>query len=175
MAKTFLSDIALSEKSYQKLDELYRIRFGEKGRKITNIERFGPDNKPEYDKQLHQDLSIDIDGLTIFGQEKILRNEFIKFNTFTIEFYQNRFTKEEGEFFNLHVQFFTHGYWDHKEEGFAKLYIIKLPKFMKWLKKEYTMDQIKQMTKEDQNSNASFFYFDYDKIPQECIFHREVS
>ena len=49
-------------------------------------------------------------GSQLTGQEKALSYSYSKYNTFTMEFYQNRSTKEQGEFFKIASQFYLSGY-----------------------------------------------------------------
>lgn len=54
------------------------------------------------DKEFAIDLRIRLNnGTQLTGQEKALSNKFYKYRTFTMEFWQNRETKEPGEFFKI--------------------------------------------------------------------------
>lgn len=123
-------DYALSQKAEPYQDIIYKQLFP-----VKNIERFNKGIEPNIlDTKYHIDVQIKTTNFTTFlGQEKALRHEWAKYNTFTIEFYQNRFTKELGEFFNLGAQFYLHAYWNKEYNGFQKWYLIKIFDFLQWL------------------------------------------
>ena len=109
-------------------------------------------------------------GIKLLGQEKALRFKFASFNTFTIEFYQNRYTKEHGEFFNLGAQFYLHSYWNEDESGFLKWYFIKIFDFLAHLKTK-PIQELEIQTKPS-TSLASFYYIKYNQIPELFIYSK---
>ena len=106
-----------------------------------------------------------------------MKNFFIllyyKYKTFTMEFYQNRHTKEEGEFFKIASQFYLTGYSDQTGIKFAEWKIIDLLKFINWLKKK-TRQELEAKTRTAGGSRASFFYIPYSEIPKEFIIKEAV-
>jgi hypothetical protein len=164
----FHEDLELSVKAEQYQNNLYREIFD-----IKNINRFANKDGHILDVKYHIDVELELNnGIKLLGQEKALRNEFSKFNTFTIEFYQNRFTKEKGEFFNLGAQFYLHSYWNKNYDGFEKWYLIKIFDFLTWLKKSNITD-LENQTRAS-TSKASFYFINYDKIPKEFIYENKT-
>lgn len=151
-------------------DELYKRIFP-----IKNIIRFSKEDRHILDKDYHIDIELEMNnGIKLLGQEKALRKKFSEFDTFTIEFYQNRFTKEKGEFFNLGAQFYCHGYMngDTLEDttGFLKVYIIRIFDFLEQLKK-HSIKELEHWTKPS-SGNASFYHIKYSDIPEEFIYFK---
>ena len=136
---------------------------------IDSIKRFNKkDDKFILDQEFHIDVILTLkNGSSITGQEKSLSNKFYKFKTFTMEFYQNRFTKEKGEFFKIASQFYLHGYSDESGFEFKEWYIFDVIKILNWLK-SYEVSQLEKNTRPS-TSNASFLYIPYNKIPKEFI------
>ncbi len=163
------NDLKFSENAEQYQDELYRNVFP-----IKKITRFP--NCHVLDRNYHIDIELEmINGIKLLGQEKALRKQFSEFNTFTIEFYQNRFTKEKGEFFNLGAQFYCHGYLNgnlpEDTTGFIKVYIINIFDFLEQLKQK----PIKELEKKTKPSTgkASFYFINYNDIPSKFIYFKK--
>jgi hypothetical protein len=136
---------------------------------IKDIKRFKKgEEKFILDQEFHIDVVLTLkNGSTITGQEKTLSNKFYKFKTFTMEFYQNRFTKEKGEFFKIASQFYLHGYSDETGFEFKEWYIFDVVKILNWLKACKVSD-LENRTRPS-TSKASFLFIDYNKIPKEFI------
>lgn len=157
----FENDLALSHKAEPLIDNIYRTVFP--GCNITRTQG------NILDRLYHVDTVIELSNkIKLIGQEKVLRNQFIEFNTFTVECLQNRFTAETGELFNLGAQFYFHGYWNDKENDIEKWYLFKIFDFLIWLTK-YSYDEIIAHTRPS-SSNASFFWIKYDDIPDNIIY-----
>ena len=168
MPNTFHDDYSLSVLAQPHQDDIYKSIFP-----IKKITRFNHEEDLILDKKYHIDVELElINGIKLLGQEKALRAHFAKFDTFTIEFYQNRFRKEPGEFFNIGAQFYLHGYWNESYNGFCKWYLIKLFDFLTYLKK-LPLEQLEKQTRPS-TSRASFYYITYNKIPSE-FFYRTMS
>jgi len=170
---SFADDLALSKKVMPLQDKIYKRCFGDK---IKIIRFNGLDNSDNaiLDKKFHIDVKIELCNHSILlGQEKALRHKFNKYNTFTIEFYQNRETKELGEFFNLGAQFYLHGYLNEAENKFVKWRFIKIFDFLEWLK-GYDIKKLEKHTRATYNSRASFFYIDYNNIPPKFIYNKNI-
>jgi hypothetical protein len=135
------------------------------------IERFGPGHPLSIlDRNFAIDMRIQLpNGSHLTGQEKALTFPCYKFRTFTMEFYQNRHTREPGEFFHIASQFYLHGYADQSGEHFIEWKIINILPFMAWLKNN-TLEWFASKIRDDRESRAAFFYFPYDDIPQEFYF-----
>lgn len=169
---TFGDDFEFSLAAQPIQDEVYKRIFGNYLKKIT---RFPKSNERHVlDINYHIDVEIEfVNNIKILGQEKALRKQWSDLNTLTIEFYQNRFTKEKGEFFNLGAQFYLHGYVDGNipEEitRFLKCYFIKIFDFLEWLKRK-PVEELEKNTRPTKGSRASFYWIRYDNIPREFIY-----
>lgn len=120
------------------------------------------------DQHFHIDVVVTMpNNSTLTGQEKTLSNHFYKFKTFTMEFYQNRFTRERGEFFKIASQFYLHGYSDRTGKEFIEWFIFDILKVIDWLK-DCGEDKLAQKTRPS-TSKASFLPIAYNKIPPEFI------
>jgi hypothetical protein len=118
------------------------------------------------DRLYHIDCTVTTDkGYVLTLQEKGLRYKFSNFNTFTMEYYQHRDTKQPGEYFTLASQLYFHGYLTDNLSAFEKWMIVDIPRFMIW-SREY--DLTKRL-RADTVSHANFVYFDYDMIPNDVI------
>ncbi|MCK4259878.1 MAG: hypothetical protein KAX49_12930 [Halanaerobiales bacterium] len=163
---SFHEDLELSKKTSPFIDAVYTELLQTTKIKRTNTEA---NNNEVLDREFHIDTIIERqNGTKITLQEKILRNEKSSFNTFTMEFYQNRHSKEKGEFFNICSQYYFHGYLNENEDGLEKWYIINVSRLNKWLSK-YNIKQIEEQKTRPSTSNASFFWVNYNNIPKDCI------
>lgn len=121
------------------------------------------------DKEYAIDMEIRLaNNALLLGQEKTLRNCFYHFRTFTMEFYQNRFTKEPGEFFKIASQFYLHGYADPAGVRFVEWHIICIFKFIDWLKR-CPVASLERRLKPAGGSRAAFLPIPYDRIPERFI------
>lgn len=169
---TFGDDFEFSLAAQPLQDKIYKYIFKDY---LKNITRFPKSDKRHIlDINYHIDVELEfINGIKILGQEKALRYKFRNHDTFTIEFYQNKDTKEKGEFFNLGAQFYLHGYLDGDEPKeitkFLKCYFIKIFDFLEWLKKK-SIEELEKNTRPTQGSRASFYWIIYNDIPREFIY-----
>jgi len=163
----FTSDIKLCEKSKPIQDWLYKkIFIG------AQVCRFEQDNERHIlDEKFHIDVVLKLsNGIVLTGQEKALRYKYSEYNTFTIEFYQDREKKIKGEFFNMGAQFYNHSYWNTtKDKFFVKGRIIKCFEFFDWLRDKSIKD-LEKDTRSTGGSRASFLKIKYDDLPKGCIF-----
>ena len=123
---------------------------------------------------LDQEFAIDLkvilpSGGQLSGQEKALSNQYYHYRTFTIEFWQNRYTKEPGEWFKIASQFYLSGYSDTSGIEFAEWKIIKMFPFMVWLK-QFAPDRLAEKVKPAGGSRAGFLPIPYKHIPHDCIY-----
>lgn len=130
-----------------------------------------------YDKgsnNLHiLDVNFHIDGKIILlnksaitMQEKALSNKYYKYKTFTMEFYQNRYTKELGEFFKIASQIYLHGYSDTSGVNFIEYHIIKVYDFIAWMNQTFTIEWLENNMRNAAGSRATFINIPYSQIPQ---------
>ena len=136
----------------------------------SSIERFPPES-PLFvlDQQFAIDVRVKLGNQsTITGQEKALSNKFHKYRTFTMEFWQNRYDKEPGEFFKIASQFYLHGYSDETGVQFEEYLIINVLTLMNYLK-GFSIEELSNRTKPAGGSRASFLPIRYNDLPQEAI------
>jgi hypothetical protein len=161
----FNEDLQLSEKATEHQDNIYKELFPG-----CIVRRLRHEDGIILDRKYHIDVEVElVNGIKLLGQEKALRNKWASMDTFTIEFYQNAATKERGEFFNLGAQFYLHGYWNNKEDGLCKWYLIKIFDFLTHLRKE-EIGILERMTLTTGGSRASFLKVGYSRIPCEYIY-----
>ena len=147
-------------------DRVFREVFGSG----CSVIRYEQDDGPHI---LDSEFAIDLKVITpcgaqLSGQEKALSNHFYKFKTFTIEFYQNRYTREPGEFFKIASQFYLSGYSDRTGVEFIEWHIIKMFDFINWIRNTNTQ-KLAAICKPS-TSRANFLPIPYHKIPQAFIF-----
>jgi len=132
---------------------------------LASIERFAGQPMFVLDKEFAIDVRVKLaNGTVITGQEKSLSYKFHKFRTFTVEFWQNRFTREPGEFFKIASQFYLHGYSDDTGVDWEEYYIIDVLRLMLWLKKT-SINTLAAKTRPAAGSNAAFLPIPYDDLP----------
>jgi hypothetical protein len=140
-------------------DKIYKEYFGDN----INIIR-GEDLI--LDKYFAIDVRIILgNGMNLLGQEKFLSAEYAKYGTVTVEYYQNQFTKEQGDWFKLGVQIYLVGY-EHSS-GFLPYVLLD------WTKVSILSNNNVIRWNHNSNKNgkakASFAYVKMNDIPKECI------
>ena len=147
-------------------------------RVLCHVFDITPDKIERFDKSgdlfvLDKEFAIDLrvklqNGSQLTGQEKTLSNQFYKYRTFTIEFWQNRFTHEPGEFFHIASQFYLHGYSDETGTHFTEWIILDILEFMHYLRAK-SVDYLSGLTRPSGGSRAAFLPIPYDKVPAQFI------
>ncbi len=140
------------------------------GIKDTSIIRYQSEGEAHIlDTEFAIDLKIILPcGGQLSGQEKALSNKYYRFKTFTMEFYQNRHTREPGEFFKIASQFYLSGYSDDTGIEFIEWHIIKMFDFMNWIRNS-SVDKLAERCRPS-TSRANFLPIPYKKIPSQFIF-----
>ena len=136
-----------------------------------NILRYEQEGGPHIlDSEFAIDLKLILPcGAQLSGQEKALSHQFYKFRTFTIEFYQNRYHQEPGEFFKIASQFYLSGYSNSSGDDFIEWHIVKMFDFINWIRCCKT-EELARRCKPAGGSRASFLPVPYDKIPRDFIY-----
>lgn len=161
MSKDFNSDPRRQQelRCRPSADKIYRQAFGDG---ITILR--------DSDIVLDRDFAIDVriklnNGMVLLGQEKFLSSKYASFGTVTVEYYQNQFTKEPGDWFKIGVQIYLVGY-EHPN-GFMPFVL------MDWTKVTIYSDQNKikwtHNTNKDGKARASFAYTKMNELPTNCI------
>lgn len=140
-------------------DNIYRNYFGDDIQIIR-------DTDIVLDKYFAIDVRIIFgNGMNLLGQEKFLSQEYAKYGTVTVEYYQDQDTKELGDWFKLGVQFYLVGY-----ENNDRFYPYTL---MDWTKVTILSNNgvIKWNFNNNKNgrARASFAYTKMIDLPKECI------
>ncbi len=140
-------------------DKIYRNYFGND---ITILR----DEDLVLDKEFAIDVRITLgNGMNLLGQEKFLSEEYAKYGTVTVEYYQNQFTKEPGDWFKIGVQIYLVGY-EHLS-GFMP-YVL-----MDWTKVSIMSNQglitWNQNNNKDGKARASFAFTKMNLLPKECV------
>lgn len=137
----------------------------------NSIVRYEQEGDPHVlDTEFAIDLKIILPcGAQLSGQEKALSYNFYKYKTFTMEFYQNRYKQEPGEFFKIASQFYLSGYSDESGVEFVEWHIIKLFDFINWIRRCSTK-KLAEKCKPAGGSRASFLPVPYNKIPANFIY-----
>lgn len=140
--------------------------------KVFNAQRI----KRTKDTPLDMEFAIDVvvtlaNGSILTGQEKALSYSNIKYETLTMEFYQNRNTKERGEFFKIASQFYLSGYANSSLNGFASWYILDMVRLIPWIDSVYNLEQLEAKAIPS-SGLASFIAIPYKDIPEHCYIAR---
>jgi len=86
-----------------------------------------------------------------------------------MEFWQNRYTKEPGEWFKIASQFYLSGYSDVSGVEWVEWHIIRTMPFLQWLQ-DFSIESLAGRCKPSFNSRAAFLPVPYDSIPIHCIY-----
>ena len=140
-------DKSFEEGMTKYIDEIYKNIFKSRLTKIYRSDR----NKENDKKLLFMDIELSIDthltftnGSVLTFQEKTRRNEYMKYNDFTFEYYNNPTTKDEGEWFKLAAQLYFFGYANKNENGYDKYWILNIAKLKTRLMQHFTIDYLKK-------------------------------
>lgn len=100
-------------------------------------------------------------------QEKFLSYEYAKFATVTIEYEQNQYTHEKGDWFTMNVDYYFVGYINEQSNGFIR-YI-----FLDWKEVRRLTEEWKIAWQFNKNKNgkarASFMYAHFRDFPPSCV------
>ena len=148
-------------------DEVYEQVFG-RGVQIQRERRGG-----SLDRLNHIDVTLLLrHGQRLRGQEKALRADKVAYNTVTIEYWQNRHTREKGEFFKLDSHFYLSGYLDEEGNHYTQWIVVDVLRLHQWICREWSESKILNHVRPTSHSKASFLWIDVDEIPEECIIAR---
>jgi hypothetical protein len=165
-------DLELSNKFKPVQDKIYRYEY----RDLVSITRETQEQmhdisqKFSLDKDLHIDAIITTKENQILYQEKVLRNKYLKYGTFTMEYENNRFTHEKGEFFSIVAQWYLHGYANIDETDYEVCKIICIPAFLMWYDRCYCNKRVIAIDNEGDDSKGSFIAVPYSCIPEYICF-----
>jgi hypothetical protein len=145
-------------------DDIYKRVFGD----LVQIIR---DTDIVLDKEFAIDVRLILsNGMNLLGQEKFLSQHYAKYRSVTVEYYQNQFTKEPGDWFKIGVQIYFVGY--EIADGFLPFVLLD------WTKVTLATLQNKLEWHHNKNNDgrakASFVWTKMDDIPDNCIIARKL-
>ena len=145
-------------------DKIYRDAFGGD----IEITRFEQDDNYLLDKEFATDVKIRMpNGMILLGQEKFLSRYYAWYQSVTVEYEQNQFTGEEGDWFKLGVQFYFVGYCTENESGFAPWIMLNWPSVV--LLTNDSKIIWRQNKNNDGRAKASFRYYSMAAFPHEAV------
>lgn len=143
---------------------IYREVFGDKTQ-VARMER-------EESKVLDLTFAIDVKltfptGQVLLGQEKFLSHKYAKYKSVTVEYEQNQFTGERGDWFNLAPQFYFVGYFTQQGNGFKPWILLNWPNTVI----ATLQDRVPWKLNKNKNgrARASFKYCIMTGFPDECV------
>lgn len=145
-------------------DAIYRQLFTQK----VGIARYEKTDDFLLDKHFAIDVRLTIpSGQVLTAQEKFLSYEYAKFHTLTVEYEQNQFTHERGDWYKLAPQLYFVGYASQDERSFVPWVLVNWPALVLATNKE----QVKWGLRANQNgrAKASFRWIDMYQLPSHCI------
>jgi hypothetical protein len=164
------------EKMHPYIDEIYKGLFSS----LSRIERSNRETTTD-SKILFMDkeLSIDTflyfkDGTVLTLQEKSRKHNYLKYDDFTFEYYNDPKTKDEGEWFKLAAQLYFYGFTNESETGYAKFYLLNVPKLRLFLKNNIGIKALeeKYLHPNRPPAKANFFAIPFSIIPDYCIMYK---
>ena len=169
----FGGDLDFSDRANALADVQYRdyfSRFGE----VLQIERFPCgherhllDREFAIDVRIHiKPLEGKLEKIVFTLQEKFRRPSYQRFQDITIEYLQNRYSHELGDWSRLAVELYAYGYVDHSETPgeFKEFYLLDYP----LLKQLLVMGVIPYEIRHS-SSRASMLTVPLGKIPRRVV------
>ena len=145
-------------------DAIYYNVFGD-DIQIVRMER-------EEQKVLDIEFAIDAKivlptGHILLGQEKFLSQSYAKYRSVTVEYEQNQFTGEPGDWFKLAPQFYFVGYFTKDGLCFDPWIILNWPNTVLATLQEqvYWQDNANR----DGRARASFRFCTMEAFPRQCV------
>ena len=120
------------------------------------------------DKRFALDVQIRLpSGMMLYGQEKFLSWEYAKYASLTIEYQQNQFTGEQGDWFKLPAQFYFVGYFTKVGTAFWPWALVDWPALVLATNNGSAMWQ--ENANHDGFARASFRYIRIRDLPAKCV------
>lgn len=156
------------------IDNIYKQLF--KG--LKEINRSCSNKKNDIQMFMDKELGIDTtlkfqDGTFLTFQEKTRLNNYLSFNDFTFEYYNDPSTGEQGEWFKLASQYYFYGFANKENKGYEKFYILNVPEFRLFLKNDVGIEELerKYLKQNKPPAKANFFFIPFKIIPDKCILY----
>jgi len=161
------------EKMNPYIDEIYKNIFSE----LIEIKRSNREKTVDskilfMDKELAIDTFLYFkDGSILTLQEKTRKINYLDYDDFTFEYFNDPITKDKGEWFKLAAQLYFYGYANQSEDGYIKYYLIIIPKLRIFLE-EIGIETLtrKYLRQNKPPAKANFFAVPFRLIPKNCIY-----
>jgi hypothetical protein len=159
------------------IDTIYKKLFT----KLSGIKRSNRDI--EHDEKIifmDRELAIDTflyftDGTMLTLQEKTRKKYFFdKYGAdFTFEYFNNPYTKAEGEWFKLAAQLYFYGYARDDLSGYERFWIVNIHKLRLFLKNHIGLAALenKYLRQNSSHGTANFFAIPFSIIHPQCIMY----
>ena len=145
-------------------DNLYRNIFGN----CINILRFDKTDNAILDKHFAIDVQIVLQsGLILTGQEKFLSHRYASFKSITVEYEQNQYNHNHGDWFRLASQFYLVGYFTKDNLQFNPWVLLDWMQVV--IATNKNLIQWMRGVNKDGHATASFTYCSMDDLPKDCI------
>jgi hypothetical protein len=107
-------------------------------------------------------------------QEKSRKHNYLKYDDFTFEYYNNPTTKDEGEWFKLAAQLYFYGFANKNETEYVKYYLVNVPKLRLFLKNKIGIKTLESeyLHRNTPPAKANFFAIPFKIIPDCCIMYK---
>lgn len=156
------------EKMSVHLDNLYLSIFGD----CTLIKRSNRDNFTSgITETLDRHLGIDCvlktyDGTPISIQEKILKNDNLKYNQLTLEYLNNTYDNPQGDYFHCVSQLYVFAYSNSQNTGLEKYWILNNFNLRFYLYNQIGIEELKRryLRRNKPPAKASFFAIPFEEI-----------
>lgn len=137
---------------------------------LVDIDRFG---ETEGERHL-LDREHAIDARLTFGngqimtlQEKFLSADYASYRSLTVEYEQNQYTHEHGDWFKLASQSYFAGYLARDLKSFSIWVLVDFARLIHATQQGRVY--WKQNRNKDGRAQASFCFIRFDDIPKECV------
>ena len=178
----FAKDLQFSRNTQHLIDKVYSTVW-----KNSNIKRSSAftnnccnSDADAFDKYFAIDSVVTrANGSSITIQEKVLRHKYSDFNTFTIEYMQNRHAGTLGEFAHCGSHLYLHSYANSDCTQLSKWFLLRTFEFHEWFTNYLqqlksngysTLAYMSSHTRNVTTSNASMLFIDYNDIPESVIY-----
>lgn len=151
-------------------DMYYRQIFGEN----IDIARFEQEDDYILDKEFATDVKLTMpNGMILLGQEKFLSSYFARFETVTVEYEQNQWTGEQGDWYKLGVQFYFVGYCNQDNTDFSPWIMLNWPAVV--CASHNGEIEWQQRANSNGSAMASFRYCNMTKFPEFTVISSSYS
>lgn len=128
-------------------------------------------NGNDLDSKLGIDVGLRLPTeMVLSGQEKALSAEYARYNSLTVEHFQNLATWEPGDWFRIACQFYICGYLNQAQTAFTSYVLVNWPSLV--LATDQGRVRWQDGRNRDGHAGASFRYLNFNDIPTDCIISR---